>query len=590
MNLGRVYRTVRHLSAEQWLFRFVCRGRFELGQRFPGRYRAYLERAAAALPLATPDSDALARAAQHVLVLQQAVHGDELDGIAQGRFHFLGRTADFGSFDAIDWRHDMPGERIPMWRLTLSYMGWMLCLLATGRRENLELAERAVRSMEAQNPLSVRAAYFDVWRPYSVSHRLINLLCGLALYRAAGGERDDRAERTILEHVRLCAAYLFHNLERDLQYNHLLKNFVALSVYRSALAQPGSRFDFLDREIPRSLRQQHLSDGGQAERAPMYHALYLLDLLVLGASGCALDAEIGEARAALGVMLHPDGDVALFNDSWLGESPPGTALGAIAPEGKALLPETGYARIGIDGDAVIFDCGACGPDSNPGHAHADFLSVEASVGGRRLLVDPGVPTYSPGALRDASRSSANHNGPHMRGWEPIEFWQSFRVGHRGYAYPLEDPALGGVAPLWCAGWHDGYRGKGAIVARWIGLWPGEAMLFIDQWHGAEPERAALRFLVPAEWRNAGDGGFQSGNDTVRLEVPVGTLLRIEPGEWAPRYNEIEPAHAVQVAPVVDADGARAATLWRWGGSGEVPHSKIQEVAARLRAHCERIAR
>jgi len=585
MSLGRTFRTARHLTAEQWLYRLVCRGRFAAAARAPRLYRASVERTARAFPAPDADSARLRAAAAQVLQLQQAVHGAHLDGFARGRFHFLGRTVDFGGFDRIQWRRDLGEKNNPLWRMNLAYMGWLVCLLARGQPAELQRARLAIESLEAQNGWRQPGVFRDVWHPYAASHRLINLLCGLALYRAAGGAGDAQAEAAILNHAKICAAFVLRNLERDLQYNHLFKNFVALAAFRAALAGPCEQLDFLDGEIARSLRQQILPDGGHAERSPMYHALCLIDLRVLAAAGVATENEAAAALHALGATMHADGDIALFNDSWLGEAPAARALGAAPADGKLLLPRTGYARLGAGGDGIVFDCGPCGPDANPGHAHADFLSVESTVYGRRFLVDPGVPTYSEGPLRDESRSAARHNGPHLAGAEPIEFWGSFRVGRRGHAYPLEDAALGGFAPLWCAGWQDGYRPQGVTVARWVGLWPGEALLLVDVWHGSAGN-AALEFLVPATWRHDSPLRFASQDKTVALQVPIGGCAGVAQAQCWPRYGEAEAAHAVAVRPELGHRGAVAATLWRWGGDPGADVTPLaRNVAARLQALC-----
>ena len=61
MTLGRLWRTVRHLTAEQWIYCFVCRGRRIVMRRFPGISRWWIDRAANRLPL--PDVSAPTAAA-----------------------------------------------------------------------------------------------------------------------------------------------------------------------------------------------------------------------------------------------------------------------------------------------------------------------------------------------------------------------------------------------------------------------------------------------------------------------------------------------------------------------------------------------
>jgi len=561
MDPGLIWRTVRHLSAEQWAFRLVCRGKRAVMAAAPGSAARRLAAAATQLPLPDPAAPRLRDAAEFVLRQQQTVHGAYLDGIAAGRFTLLNREFDFGAPDRIDWRGALDEGNNPLRRMTLAYMGYAVPLLATGGGDGLALTREILRSLVAGNPFSAPGVFRDVWNAYTASHRLINLLCGLSLRRAAGGQGCE-AEREIVEHVRLCAAFVRSNLERDLQYNHLLKNFVALSVYGCATPSLPAAFAFLRNAVPRVLGRNVLPDGGHAERSPMYHALGLIDVGILRATGLFGDEFAGvEARmkTALAVMSHPDGGIALFNDGWLGEATPGSEA---PPEGNVRLPDTGYVRIGQGGDAVILDCGPCGPDDNPGHAHADFLSIEASAGGRRLLVDPGVPTYTAGALRDLSRSAGSHNGPHVAGAEPIEFWKSFRVGRRGRAYAIADPALAGAAPLWCAGWQDGYAQLGIEVRRYVGLWPGRALLICDLWRGAGDRPVLSRFLVPAAW-TYGDEFIQESL-SVWPQALLGTLSPVTADRWWPRFGVETPAHGFTLAPE-RRDGVHAAALlMSWG--------------------------
>jgi hypothetical protein len=570
MNVLRVWRTVRHLTAEQWLFRAICRGRRVLMQAFPEGARRRLQKAADILPQPDAAPASLAAIARIVLGLQQAAHGADPVGAAAGRFSLLSRDFDFGSVAGIDWRGDFQEGNNPLRRMNLAYMGYAVPLLSHGRISDLRAMVDILQSLEAQNSSEVKGVFRDVWNAYTASHRLINLLSGLALYRAADGEVDDAAETVILDHVRLCAAFIAGNLERDLQYNHLLKNLVALAAFAAAIGGIPPAFAFLDAAIRKSIRQNVLSDGGHAERCPMYHALSVLDLEMLSASGIVsretetmLTDALARMMPALAVMSHPDGDIALFNDSWLGEAPASRdIIGFGAGDGVSRLRDTGYVRLGAGGDAVIFDCGKCGPDDNPGHAHADFLSVEISIGGERFIVDPGVPTYTAGAERDGSRSAAAHNGPHIVGAEPIEFWKSFRVGRRGTARELTDDRLGGIAPIWCAGVQNGYAPLGGDVRRFVGLWPGQALLIADLWVGASGHEAVSHFLIPSNWSRAAgrDAAFRHGATHVRLSCFAGKIAEIGEGSCWPRFGVEQKAHRVVVRPG-PGDGFRTAALW-----------------------------
>ena len=57
----------------------------------------------------------------------------------------------------------------------------------------------------------------------------------------------------------------------------------------------------------------------------------------------------------------------------------------------------------------FLDAGKIGPDYQPGHAHADTLTLELSIHGRRLFVDPGAHSYSLDNNRVYDRCTGSHN-------------------------------------------------------------------------------------------------------------------------------------------------------------------------------------
>lgn len=593
MNPGLFLRTVRHLSAEQALQRVLCRGRRSIMRVTPTPYHIAARRAAKRLPLPDPSLPNLVAAAAHVLSLQRAVHGAHYADVRNGKFTLLNETFDFGTLDEIAWRGDFHEGKNPLRRMNMAYMGYVVPLLARGDAEDLRAVSAMLRTLETQNRWSVGGVFGDVWHPYAASHRLINLLTGLALFRDRGGNPDPELEDPILAHVRFCAVFVLQNLERDLQYNHLLKNYVALSVYCASLETFPSQMEVLRLAAPNCVRQNVLRDGGHIERSPMYHILTLLDLKVLRATGLfaddwhrLLDKNINRMEEALSVMTHPDGDIALFNDAWVGEAP----RSADIIEPKKLpevtrLPDTGYVRIGRGGDAMVFDCGSVGPDDNPAHAHGDFLSFELSIGGERVVVDPGVPTYTNGELRHESRSARAHNGPRIDGLEPMEPWKSFRVGRRGRAGEITDRSLDDIAPLWCAGWQSGYRYRGVDVRRFAGLWPNEAALVCDMWSGREVGPEASGFLIPADWHVVSTSPLTLARDSQRIIVrPLsGEMGEITSATYCHRYGVSEPATRINVHPDA-SNGVRRLAAWiTWANKTPPSEREIEKVFERLAA-------
>lgn len=580
MNLPRLWRTVKYLSAEQWLYRFVCRGERARMGMFPAATRKRIDRAADALPVPDVSRPELQKIAEAILLLQHTVHGYDPSGVRIGKFSLLNQGFDFGSVKNISWRGEFHEGNNPLRRMNLAYMGYVVPLLAEGKDGDLDIVCQILDGLEEQNPWSAPGVFRDVWNTYTASHRMINLLSGLELFKQSGASASEEAETWILDHTRLCAAFIRANLERDLQYNHLLKDYVALTVFSAAVGGLPASFGFLPMALRKSLAQNILPDGGHAERCPMYHVLSILDFEVLCASG-VFDSELSNLLAktkadmegALPVMSHPDGEVALFNDSWIGEAPPADQIVDLAGTAEAVrLPDAGYVRLGRGGDAVIFDCGLCGPDDNPGHAHADFLSIEASVNRHRLIVDPAIPTYTAGELRNVSRSAASHNGPHLSGVEPIEFWKSFRVGRRGRAAELRSDDLAELAPIWCAGRHDGYAHIGVETRRYVALWPGDALLICDLMQGNFATESASNFLIPQAWdiKESGPLSFSQEGLTVTAEALIGELYGPVNDRYWPRFGVEMPAHRISVSPVQNGDQRHGALWLSWSDAATPP--------------------
>lgn len=509
MTLGRTWRTARHLAPRQLVWRAIRQARHARWQRFPQRSWAKIASRAESLPRPDPRAAPVLRAAEHVRLANSIIEADP----ARGRFVLLGEEFDFGRPENIDWRGDFREGDNPLRRMTLAYLGSVF------RTTELSVVERLVDSLETGNPLGTPGVLRDVWSPYTASHRLVNLMAWMALRK--------RPDARLTAHVRLCAALILADAEADLGFNHLLKNYVALAMYGFALRP---------KRLARLIAECVLPDGGHAERSPMYHALGLTDLRILRDLGHDVAEACARAERALGAMCHPDGDIALFNDSWIGGAPRAADLITLT-NAPACLADTGYVKLAGDGDAVIFDCGAPGPDRNPAHAHSDFLSVELSVAGRRVIVDPGVATYTAGSDRFACRAATSHNGP-FAGSEPMELWSSFRVGRRAAARVIDHPDFGGIAPQYAAGALDRAR-----VARWVGLWPGRGALICDTWgHGG-----------------GGRSRFLLAQDIVALPL-VGALAR-QAGTYYARYGVAEPATAHTLTP----DENRAAVWFGWGG-------------------------
>lgn len=178
----------------------------------------------------------------------------------------------------------------------------------------------------------------------------------------------------------------------------------------------------------------------------------------------------------LGHLTHPDGRIALFQDSafdqvptWacpVDEAPPGPgAAGSIGSQFRAGPPRSAsqgargpfpipgrpgefwlshsryYVRRWGSGNYLAIDLGPPAPAHQPGHAHCGALSYELSVAGHRVVVDSGIGSYHEATVREQGRRTAAHNVPLTEGTEQSDIWGKFRLGRRARIDLLaHDPA------------------------------------------------------------------------------------------------------------------------------------------------------
>lgn len=462
------------------------------------------------------------------------------EALLAGRFEFLNDARQLGW--PPRWQVD---EAPALWRYNLHYHDFLWALAWSD-------AAALARDWIAAHPLGRGRIG---WDPYPISLRLQNW-CGYFFGRHAQQTEADAALREELwASLHLQACWLEAHLETHLLGNHLLENAATLALLGACFEGPeAERFGVRGRALlAAQLREQILADGGHFERSPMYQARVVQLLAALASCGdprlAALVTEpLRRSLAALGRLVHPDGGIALLNDSALGIQPTYEALlhalsgPSPAPEeGAFALPESGYygARE-PDGRYLVCDAGPIGPDYLPGHAHGDLFSFELSLGGERVIVDAGVFGYDADELRRYCRSTAAHNTVEVEGRDQCEFWAAFRVGRRGRPRDVVFEALDDGFRL--AGWHDGYlrlqsRARHARELRW---YAGGLLLVRDRVEARRPVRCVSRLhLAP------GCELLERHERGVHLRHPGGELrvafagegsLSVEPSRYCPEFG------------------------------------------------------
>lgn len=383
-----------------------------------------------------------------------------LVGAQQFRFYGEG-----GDLQSIGWNG---GQKEKLWRYNQHYFDDL-----NGKdshdRHNWHL--RLLSDWIFSNPCPSGVG----WEPYPLSLRIVNWI----KWDLVGGELSDSVRKSLY----LQGLILEKNIEYHILGNHLFANAKALIFI-------GCYFEGSDAErwlgkaykiIIEELKIQILNDGGNYELSPMYHCIFLEDVLdllnVLGAykpsgSHKVLDALGRVVPSMLGwmkEMTFADGGVSCFNDSAtnIASSPADIVkyaerLGIKSsdnpmPKGVHYkhLVDSGYITITRDKLKMVLDVARLGPDYLLAHAHADNLAFEMAVARQRIFVNSGTSCYGSSERRQFERSTRAHNSVEVNRCNSSEVWSSFRVARRAYPVGLSVNETTENLSIQCS--HNGYK-------------------------------------------------------------------------------------------------------------------------------------
>jgi uncharacterized heparinase superfamily protein len=270
-------------------------------------------------------------------------------------------------------------------------------------------------------------------------------------------------------------------------------------------------------------------------------------------------------------MMHPDGGVSFFNDAAFGIAPSCAELEAYArrlglptieepDDGVTHLAASGYIRACFGGATAILDLAAIGPDYLPGHAHADTLSFEMSVGAERLLVNGGTSVYAAGPLRQYQRSTAAHSTVEIGGENSSEVWASFRVARRARVVQTTIERDGDAAVI--RGAHDGYsRLPGQPIHRRSWRFEDRTLEVADEAAGASAAVARFHFGPEVCVRLDADarGGAAVLPSGRTVQFTSSEEARLDGSAWYPEFGK---SIAIQTLAVPFANG-RLTTVFNW---------------------------
>ena len=309
------------------------------------------------------------------------------------------------------------------------------------------------------------------WEPYPTSLRIVNWI----KWSFSGNTLSNSCKQSLLSQ----ASWINKRIEWHILGNHLFANakalvFVGLFFYNEQSKiwlKKGLKI------INDELDEQILDDGGNFELSPMYHAIFLEDLLDLINISKVYPQIIQEVQINkwikiskkmigwLETMTHPDGDISFFNDAALEIAPKlnelkeytqrlGLDYNSTKFNKVTHLSSSGYIRLSSNNVAALLDVARIGPDYQPGHAHADTLSFELSLFGQRVLVNGGTSEYGISSVRHHERSTKAHNTVVVDNQNSSEVWSGFRVARRAYPFDLQIKESDQLITISCS--HDGY--------------------------------------------------------------------------------------------------------------------------------------
>ncbi len=449
-----------------------------------------------------------------------------------------------------DWNDTSQSK---LWLYNLHYFDDLSAINTAGRADQqIDFINKWIQ----ENP----AAEGNGWEPYPTSLRVVNwvkaFLSGISTKQVM---LDSLAQQT---------DFLSQDLEHHLLGNHLFVNAKAL-IFAGLFLDGKDADRWLETGLGiynRELGEQVLSDGGNFELTPMYHIIMLVDLLDLiniftaysnEIDSCVLNRAKSVALTMfdwLHSMSHSDGEISFFNDTAFGISPKNTIVVDYAkklglnvslsgsPPQNALevfdLQSTGYVSVRTIEYTLIADLSPIGPDYLPGHAHADTLSFEFSLGGQRVFVNSGISGYGLSEERLRQRKTAAHNTVSVNGLDSSYVWSGFRVAQRAQVkYRVVKPVIDDAVSMEAN--HDGFKRQGVncIHHRKWHLTP-KRMSFEDKLIGEYNTATGYLHLHPKvdviEVKNE-IAVLAIDHYTISVEVS-GALVSLESTTWHPQFG------------------------------------------------------
>jgi len=355
---------------------------------------------------------------------------------------------------------DWQDKKMPMlWLYNLHYFDY---LVSTDQKENSSWNKEIILRWIKENKPGRGVG----WEPYPTSLRIVNWI----KWSFNGGILN----REVLNSLSTQVMFLSRNIEYHLLGNHLFSNAKALvfaGLFFKGL-EAKKWYILGEKIINKQLSEQVLKDGANFELSPMYHSIFLEDILDIinihhlyqQSYSKNIDFIVPKMIKWYLAMSHPDGNLSFFNDSVLDVALTSKEIVKYSKKlgfsnininsGLIDFKESGFSRVENQEMVLLADMGNIGPDYLPGHAHADTLSFELSLFGERFIVNSGISEYGKSRRRLYQRGTYNHSTITIDRKNSSQVWSGFRVGNRSKILNKNIAQIDNLTSL--AACHDGY--------------------------------------------------------------------------------------------------------------------------------------
>ena len=381
----------------------------------------------------------------------------------------------------------------------------------------------------------------NFYHPYVVSKRLINLILIIKNEKIL----NNNLKQDITYQINKDASYLYKNIEFNIDGNHLLTNFAALSIYE--------RF-FNSNSVNKSYKKYLLEFSKQFKSGLHYERSMSYTSQLLHESFLVFQAHINETPAdhialiekSLGLInfykkigLKVDFVDNIFEQSFQEKN----LCSLYTRVFKKNLLEKGsssptennnYVTIFNKKFAVCADCGFPSPSFQPGHAHDSSGAIELSFKSNPIFISGNVSTYENCHQRNIERSRFNYSKITSEGIFQ-DVWSSFRVAKRVKPKKIFNKSEINFS---IASGAQGFSRKAIIN--------DDQVFIIDNTLGSEP--LVSQFILSTNCRVLfnNDSDIIIDNNSSKLKITSTNSIAIEDLEIPTGYGMIEYTKIIKI--------------------------------------------